>query len=230
MRAFIGLCLFLASAANVYFWEFIRAVLYEKGLYAMSEHGVLAIVADYGITTALALTGLLFFWPSRPEILRWRPIRIFLERDSVSDLMGIQTFPAVKYIQASVTASAAIEKCRAWITRSEFSPDGTMPFALEHNERVPLQWSKHGGQNPLEANLNPGDPPVRCNVLIFDANALQVDTETPTNCLSLLQRHGFHRITVKISGKGRFSINSETRQLIINWQGWNGDTYVSLNG
>jgi hypothetical protein len=63
----------------------------------------------------------------------------------MSDAMGIQTFPTVSYIQPSVTTSAPLEKCRAWIWRAEFSPDGIVPFALEHGERVPLRWSKHVG-------------------------------------------------------------------------------------
>jgi len=46
------------------------------------------------------------------------------------------------------------------MTRAEFSEDNIAPYALEHNERHPLKWSKHGGANEFETDINPGDPAV----------------------------------------------------------------------
>jgi hypothetical protein len=77
------------------------------------------------------------------------------------------------------------------MTRAEFSEDNIAPYALEHNERHPLKWSKHGGANEFETDMNPGDPPVRNNVLVFDNNRLQFDYGTPTNLSPQLQRIGF---------------------------------------
>jgi hypothetical protein len=77
----------------------------------------------------------------------WRPtLRTFLERDSQSDLMGVQTFPTVSYIQISIKVSRPIKACKAWITRAEYRPDTNSQFSLEHNERVPCNWSKSHSQ------------------------------------------------------------------------------------
>jgi hypothetical protein len=59
-----------------------------------------------------------------------RPIRLFLERDSSTDLLGIQTFPGINYVQPSVTTSRRIQKCSAWVTRVEYDVGGGN-FALE---------------------------------------------------------------------------------------------------
>jgi hypothetical protein len=228
MRAFVGLCLFLAGAANTYLWEFIRAALYEKGLHMLSPHSLVDYLANYGLTAALVGGGVWLYWPSRPEILRWRPLRIFLEKDSVTDLRGIQTFPGISYIQPSITTSASLEKCRAWIMNSHFSPDGISPYALEHNERVPLMWSKHVGDSKYEAELHPGEPPVGINVAVFNDQGIAIDEETPTNWSPLLQRTGFHRLSIRVSGSGRLSRISETLSLTINWRSV-GYAIVSLD-
>jgi hypothetical protein len=158
-----------------------------------------------------------------------RPLTIFLERDSNSDLHGIQTFPNISYIQVSVLTSIPLLRCRAWVTKVEYSPDNLCPYALEHGERHPLSWSKHGGSDPFETELNPGEPPVRINVSVFNNSLIQFEStaQTPTNLIQPLQRIGFHRLTINIGALRNGSPISETRQVIIEWRGSAG-AFVSL--
>jgi hypothetical protein len=227
MRSFFGLLIFLAGPIYHYFWEFIRAALYDRGLHMLSPHGSPELAANYGLTLALVGVGIWLYWPTRPEVLRFHPICFFLERDSVSELMGVQTFPQISYIQVSITTSASVEKCRAWMTKAEFSPDEIVPYSSEHNERIPLIWSKHGGSSPHENDLYPGDSPVRVNVAIFHNGYLEIDGGTPTNFLPLLQREGFHRLSININGNGRLSRISESRRIIVHWH--NGAASVKMD-
>jgi hypothetical protein len=157
-------------------------------------------------------------------MLRFRSIRIFLERDTVSNLLGIQTCPGISRIQLSVTTSTSAQKCRAWITKAEFSPDEIVPYSLEHDERIPLKWSKHGGAVPYETDLHSGDSPVRMNIAIFIAGRLEIDGGTPTKWLPLLQRTGFHRLAIRVTRKVRVCRISENRRIVINWRGNAGAT------
>jgi hypothetical protein len=157
-----------------------------------------------------------------------RPLRLFLERDSVTDQVGIQSFPGISYIQISFTSKVPVTKCRTWMTRAEFSEDNIAPYALEHNERHPLKWSKHGGANEFETDINPGDPAVRNNVLVFDKERLQFDYGTPTNLLPLLQRIGFHRLTIVVNALRNGQSISETRLLTVNWRGRTLGAVVSM--
>jgi len=226
MRVFFAFCAYVAGLLQNYFWEFIRAGLYEKGLHMMAPHmeGLsIESVVHYGSTLALIGTGTWLIWPSRPEILRRRPISIFLERDSESDRFGIQTFPEISYIQLSITTRTALTRCRAWSTRVEYSPDNFVPYAKEHGERHPLTWSKHGGPSHFEADINPGEPSLRLNIAIFNHEGIQFEptAQTPTNLLPSFQRIGFHRLTINLSAFRRGSPISEIRRLTINWRGSN---------
>jgi hypothetical protein len=91
---------------------------------------------------------------------------MFLERDSQSDRYGIHTFPSVTYIQVAVRSTKRIEQCRAWITRVDYNPDGTV-FSLEHNERLPRHWAKHAEGDDLEVELDPEHPAIRFNIAIY---------------------------------------------------------------
>jgi hypothetical protein len=126
------------------------------------------------------------------------PIKLFLERDSSSNLLGIQTFPAINYIQPSVTTTRRMEKCSAWIAKVEYDVGGST-FAKEFGERWPLPWSKAIGNN-LEVDLEPHHPPIRLNVAVFTDAELALDPATPTNLKPLLQRNGIHRFTIFVSG------------------------------
>jgi hypothetical protein len=122
---------------------------------------------------AVGRTGFFAFFGPR------HPIKLFLERDSSTDLLGIQTFPAVNYIQPSVVTSQRMAKCSAWITRVEYEV-GDSNFALEFNERFPVPWSKATGGNDFEVDLEPRHPPIRLNVAIFNESTLNLDRGTPT--------------------------------------------------
>jgi hypothetical protein len=141
---------------------------------------------------AVANTGFFAFIGPR------HPMRLFLERDSSTDLIGIQTFPNINYIQISVTTSRRVYRCRAWITRVDYDV-GNRNFALEFGERFPLPWSKSGSQNDFEFDLEPNHPPIRLNAAIFDNDRLGLDRGTPTNLHSLFQRKGLHRLTIFVS-------------------------------
>jgi hypothetical protein len=201
--------------------------------------GAQAIV-QYGIAALILLIGLVVAWPARPNFLRRHPIRVFLERDSGSNRIGIHSFPGVDYIQASVTTGVPLASCRAWLTKVEYSEDKITPYALEHNERHPLAWSKLYGQSPdsLDATINPNDPPIRINVAVFGPQALELDphVKTPSNLLPRLQRIGFHRMTIRLVAERqikfagieyRYSF-SETVVIIINWRGPGTGALVSL--
>src|SRR6266436_523827 len=145
-------------------------------------------------------------------------VRMFLERDSETDRVGIHTFPGLTYIQVSVTASKQVTQCKAWYWRSHYSPDGITPFALEHNERHPHPWSKAG----LVTELNPKDPPARINIATFNASGnLQFDSavQTPSNLYPNLQRDGLHRLEIGVVGFCDGKEISEKRHLFINWRG-----------
>ena len=156
------------------------------------------------------------------------PIKFFLERDSSTDLYGIQTFPGIDYIQISVTASRRIEKCRAWITRVEYET-GPDYFAVEFSERFPIPWSKSGKQNDLEYDLEPNEPPIRLNAAKYDSTSLGLDPGTPTNLFPLLQRKGTHRFTIFATGlRIDGSRVKETRYLDILWSGPGSCAFVQL--
>ena len=150
-----------------------------------------------------------------------QPLHLFLERDSLSDQFGIQSFPQISYVQLSILARAPVTKCRAWSTRVEYSPDNLVPYALEHGERHPLPWSKHRGPNVFEADHNPGDPPLRLNVAVIHNNVIEFDplTQTPTNLAPLFQRVGFHRLIIIFTASKRGVQISQTCHLAINWRG-----------
>jgi hypothetical protein len=120
----------------------------------------LAVVAIATILFLAGKTGLLAFLGPR------HPIKLFLERDSTTNLFGIQTFPAVNYIQPSVTTSRKIGRCSAWISRVEYDVGGSN-FALEFAERFPVPWSKATGGNDFEVDLEPGHPPYPAKCLSF---------------------------------------------------------------
>jgi hypothetical protein len=148
------------------------------------------------------------------------PIKLFLERDSSTNLLGIQTFPGVSYIQPSVVATRTMEQCSAWITRVEYDVGGDN-FALEFGERFPLPWSKATGGNDFVVDLAPGHPPIRLNSAIFDdQNGLRLDRGTPSNLHPLLQRIGTHRLTIFVSGlRADGKRINETFLLDIEWFG-----------
>ena len=148
------------------------------------------------------------------------PIELFLERDSSTNLLGIQTFPAVCYIQPSVVTTRSMEECSAWITRVEYDV-GAGNFALEFGERFPLPWSKATGGNDFVVDLEPGHPPIRLNAAIFNnQNGLGLDRGTPTNLHPLLQRTGTHRLTIFVSGlRADGKRINETFLLDIEWSG-----------
>lgn len=154
------------------------------------------------------------------------PITLFLERDSTSNLLGIQTFPKVSYIQPSVVASRKMEKCSAWITRVEYDVRGGN-FALEFNERFPLPWSKATTGNDFVVDLEPGHPPIRLNAAIFTDEELSLDRGTPINLYPLLQRVGIHRLTIFVSGSRADGKRiNETFILDIEWRGREGGAFV----
>ena len=158
---------------------------------------------------------------------------MFLERDSQSDQFGIQTFPGVVYIQIAVTASRPIEKCRGWIVRVEYRLTNYDLFAVEHNERHPCQWSKHGGADNCVADLKPNDPPLRLNVAVYDESALQCEpvpgVATPSNLLPLLQRTGIHRFTLRLVGEYKGRQIAETKYLDVDWRGPGNGAFISLS-
>ena len=147
------------------------------------------------------------------------PIKLFLERDSSTNLIGIQTFPAVNYIQISVTTSRTVRKCRAWITYVEYDV-GQRNFAVEFSERFPLSWSKTGTDSNYEYDLEPTHPSIRLNAAIFTDKMIGLEPHTPTNLLPLLQRQGLHRLTIFMSGYRADGVQiNETRFLEILWSG-----------
>jgi hypothetical protein len=83
----------------------------------------------------LVVVHLLWRGLKRPIKWGWRPLKLFLETDSVSDQYGVHTFSDEKYIQLSATATRFLTKCRAWIDKIEYDPDGAA-FSKEHGERV----------------------------------------------------------------------------------------------
>jgi hypothetical protein len=237
MRFFIIVLLFLGAAywlvGGLFEHVFFSSVLdilrpYLTGFSAgLLLRGVMA--------TLLVLFGLVLAWPSRPNFLRRRPIKMFLERDSGSDRVGIHSFPGITYIQVSLKTSTPLLNCKAWITKAEYRENANNLYAIEHNERHPLIWSKHGGANMYEANLSPNDPPVRINIATFN-QALQFDPQTPTNLLPRLQLIGFHRLGLLVTGEHcvrlfgmeyKFTM-SETKSLIIDWRGPNVGAFVSI--
>jgi hypothetical protein len=185
----------------------------------------------------LALGLLPLFFSSKPErpsrpiwtSRRWwrrSPIRLFLERDSGSDRLGIQSFPTISYIQVAVSSSRRIERCRAWIVRSEYGV-GDGRFAVEHNERLACGWSKPTGKDPLETEIAPNDPTIRFNVLIFNRHGIEHDLGTPTNWHGRLQRAGLHRISVLVVGQCEGRDVSASANLMVDWNG-NGDAVLRL--
>jgi hypothetical protein len=169
-----------------------------------------------------AITLVAMHWgPLLWTIGRGHHLHTFLERDSESDQLGIQTFPGITYIQISVTASKRITGCRAWYRRSDYSSDRTDPFSMEHNERHPLMWSKPGGTSNFEVDLKPNDPPIRITVAVFDLASLQFEpgVGTPTNLLPKLQRIGMHRLEISLVGFLNGKEIFETRHLFIDWRG-----------
>jgi hypothetical protein len=227
LRSILGFLSFLLAAvwhpASPYVYEFARAVIYERVWHMMAPHVSVAVpgLFQYGPTFGLVAIGLAFFWPGRPAALRWKPVRTFLERDAATDQYGIQHFSGIAYIQLTIETTVPLTSCRAWSTRVEFTPDGIVPYAIEHNERRALPWSQHGGSSHFEADLNPTEPPVRINVAVFDDTCLQFDPtiKTPENLFHKLQRVGFHRVHIALSAmRGNKSISHSTR-LIIHWRG-----------
>jgi hypothetical protein len=219
MRRFLAFCAFVAAATPHWWWEFVRSfILYEPASHFLKEQ-VAAMSVDTIIQVASGITfaglGTWLIWPSRPELLKIAKLKMFLERDSESDQIGIQTFPALTYIQISVTSSKRITNCKAWYRRSHYSPDGTVAFALEHNERHQLPWSKSG----FEIDMNPHDGPVRINVAVHDNATLAFEQGTPTNLLQNLQRPGIHRFEISVVGFVNDREISEKCYLFIDWRG-----------
>ena len=229
-QIFAALWLF-ASAAWLWFWEGVRANIYERVNHVVNPYLdsiTIETLTHYAVPTVLAGIGFAILWWNRSDAFRSKsPIQIFLERDSISEQYGIQTFPEVAYIQASVTASRRVHKCRAWITKVEYNRDGTV-FSLEINERLPRAWSKHGGQNDFEVDLEPGHPAIRVNIAIFNMNGLALDRETPTNLLPLLQRIGVHRFEIRLNALENGRPISQTKSLSIDWRG-DAHALVSLD-
>jgi hypothetical protein len=196
------------------------------------------IIVRYGIAALILLIGVLIAWPSRPNLLRRRPIKVFLERDSGSNHIGIHSFPAVNYVQASVISRVPLASCKVWLTRVEYTPDGITPYSIEHNERHALPWSKAYGPNPLDVAINPDDPPIRFTVATFDGQILQLEpsVQTPTNLFNRLQRLGLHRFTItlvaerilKFAGLEQKYVLSKTVVVICNWRGPGQGAIVSL--
>ena len=178
-------------------------------------------LANYATTVALLCVAAVIWWPSRPSALRRPAARLFLERRlSHSDLNGIQTFPAISYIQISVTVAKSAVGCRAFLTKSEYEQSGN--YTIEHNERVPLRWSKHGGANDYVADIRASEPPVRINVLVFNRKEIGIEGGatggTPTNFYPLLQREGNHRLEVHVAGTSGNAEFHEICQLLVHWK------------
>jgi len=148
MRFIFIVLLFLAAA-----WWLI---------YGLSEHAFFTAMTDmlttyfsgvgasalihYAVAALIVAVGLILAWPIRPTFLRRRYIKLFLERDSGSDHYGIHSFPDVTYVQPSLTTSVPLTSCRAWATKVEYRITEHDLYAIEHNERHPFIWSKHGGR------------------------------------------------------------------------------------
>jgi hypothetical protein len=133
---------FLASVKP----QFVQNPIWRFAPLGLIVTGSLVLIAS-----AIGWLGPYGFWR--------RPFTAFLERDSQSELMGVQTFQNVSYIQISVKANRPLKSCMAWIARAEYSPEKLNQFSLEHNERVPCTWSKHVGKSDVEADIDPQDPP-----------------------------------------------------------------------
>jgi hypothetical protein len=157
-----------------------------------------------------------------------RPIKLFLERDSGSNLYGVQTFPSISYIQISATASRHIEKCRAWITKVDYDVGGGL-FALEHNERFPCGWSKPKGSDRFVQEIIPGEPPVRLTILVFNKDGIAHDLETPTNLFPKLQQIGVHRLEITLTGSYRDKTFSKIVSLLVDWRGPSEGAFVRLD-
>ena len=155
------------------------------------------------------------------------PLNIFLERDSDSDQYGIQTFPTITYVQISVTASSNLERCRAWITNIYYRPTDFEPFALEHNERLPCSWSKHGGGNEFEIDIKTHDPPIRINIAIYNKDGIAIEQGTPTNLLPKLQRIGVHRFSISVVYYQNGKDVVQKKNLVVKWCGM-GTAFVLL--
>jgi|SRR5208282_1055452 len=230
---FIGTILLAAlGAAWLVSGELIKDAIFSGLLDMLKPYfggfGAEAIVR-YGIAALILLIGIVIAWPSRPNFLRRHPIKVFLERDSGSDRIGIHSFPTIDYIQASVITRVPLASCKAWLVKAEYSEDRIVPYSIEHNERHPLAWSKAYTPNSLDTAINPSDPPIRINIAVFDAQALQLDphVNTPTNLFLRLQRIGFHRMTIslvaerliKFAGMEYKYSFSEQIVIVINWRG-----------
>jgi hypothetical protein len=237
MRFFIIVLAFLAAAL----WL----------LEGVSEHALFGAVTDVlahyfgetaardGIAAALVFAGIVLAWPTRPMFLRHASLRFSLQRDSGSDQIGIQTFPEISYIQVSLVSTVPIVNCRAWISEITYSENGISPYSIEHNERHPLNWSKHGGTDPLEAELSPDEPPVRLNIAVFNLNGIQLEpgVQTPTNLIGRLQRPGFHRFTIHFRAERHFefwhlkykSSFSQQKVVTIQWRGRGSMVSVALS-
>jgi hypothetical protein len=199
-------------------WGFI-------GLVAAFGLGTLQLTADaawlspylYWATGLSALGGVgSFLWPLHRRFPRRSPIRLSLDRDATSDLIGIQTFPGESYIQVTVRVSRPVAKCRVRIERIEFLEPHSV-FTLEHNEARDVTWSD---RSDLQIDLSPADPPMRCNPAWFTPEkGLRLYPKTPTNLTPLLQRVGIHRFTLNFSGQCGDRHVSKTAELLIDWRG-----------
>jgi len=157
---------------------------------------------------------------------RKSPLKLSLERDSGSDQFGVHSFPGISYIQVAVSTSIQVDKCRAWITSSEYDV-GSLHFSLEHNERLPCGWSKHSGNDQYQVDILPNEPPIRFNVLVFNQSGIQHDLGMPTNWLERLQRPGLHRLTLIIAGQCQGRGVQTLAHLFVDWSG-DGHAYVTL--
>src|SRR5262249_40315568 len=152
-----------------------------------------------------------FDWP-------WtrKPLSLFLERDSQSNLYGVHSFPdGLCYVQICVMSRKEIVECRGWIEQVHFDPYGSGLFEIEHNERMPCNWSR---SNDEAANIDPQHPPARLNIAVFTDDLLTQEA-APKNLHERLQRSGTHRFTVTVVGKMNGRPVRESRHLFIEWRG-----------
>jgi hypothetical protein len=171
------------------------------------------------IYTALAFVPVYGFlaWglPHWRSLQRGKYLQLHLERDSVSYQYGVHTFGSDKYIQVSATATKTLTKCRAWIKKIEFDPDGA-GFSLEHGEGVQCRWSR---QSDLEIEIRPGEPPARLAPAIYNTLGFFLYPTTPTNLVHLLQKIGVHRFHLTITGLLDNAPWTKTQILDVNWHG-----------
>lgn len=229
MRQALATISYVLSATSHWWWEFVRTfVFYEPASHMLREQFTgmsIDTLVQVGAAVFFAGIGTVLIWPSRPNFMRWGQsvFDVFLERDSRSDQYGIQTFPTITYIQISIRCSRAVTGCRAWITKVEYSPDGTA-FSLEHNERLPCQWSKHPDYS---IDLIPHEPPIRCTVAVCNDQTLSLTPEIPTNLQQLLPRIGFHRFQITIAGLLAEKSVAAVNYVTVDWRG-SGVVFVSL--